>query len=262
MTWLLVAAAHGESWWTRNNGTVIGSSIAVVGILVAIAIAVSQRQPKTLDWTVQANERILTAAARGAHDIRVMVGDMELTNPRLVVLRIFNSGKREIRHDEWDEPIRVRAASGTIASWGFATSFGLTAEDFFMHTILAQHRTSLELPQVLMNPDDWIDLDLLIGGGSDTPGERPVEVESRFAGQTRRMRERYPFSLGDRRTRYWFAALSFFVAVGVGIAANYAVPRNHSNPGGAIFLIPLAILWLSVLLPPLLRRRQQRWYGR
>lgn len=75
-----------------------GLIAAIVGVLITIVIAIWQRRPKRVVYDVSANRRIITRTTyQESGALHVMYGHRQLKDPHLIVVRIANDGKVEVR---------------------------------------------------------------------------------------------------------------------------------------------------------------------
>jgi hypothetical protein len=81
----------------------IGAGIGIFGILVSLAIAYASRRPKRIDYQVTTNRRVLIPTHyEQTGKLSVYFEQTRLTDPTLLVFRVANTGKVEIRPDDFD----------------------------------------------------------------------------------------------------------------------------------------------------------------
>jgi hypothetical protein len=72
----------------------------ILGVLVTLVFAWFQRKRKTLDWELLADEPIVSAGSEYLGSTLTLEWEgSKLEHPRLISLRIFNSGNREVKRD-------------------------------------------------------------------------------------------------------------------------------------------------------------------
>jgi hypothetical protein len=94
--------------WLTQSWELIFGVLGVVGFVITVLAWVQQRQPKQLDWELLTDIRLLDP---NFHDwqLRVVSDDGQtIDDPRIVTLRIKNTGKKAISRKDFidGEPIR------------------------------------------------------------------------------------------------------------------------------------------------------------
>lgn len=184
---LIPSAILAESWWDRNQ-TLAGIIIGVAAtVIVGAVVYRMQRQKKTLDWEILTDEPINTGAVE--LDIHVTFGkDCELREPRIITVRLANTGKSEIRPGDFDGPIIIRTAPWLTIK----TASTIRTARTMRHTPSCRwDKNKCSIESVLFNRDDWIDVQLLLDSAENIDDDSSpvalddVDVESVIAGQTR-----------------------------------------------------------------------------
>lgn len=205
-----------EAWWNEHSGiiTLIGTCVGVVAIVITFIVYLIQRDKKTLDWRILANEPILNAGAqRMTHSIKIVIDDgLEVQRPRFVRVRLENTGRREIRPDDFDGPAFIVVPGAyTIRSVALVA----LRDGIRTPPELQNHGRNCSVSPALFNRGDWVDVQLLLDqvavGDSDV---NEIFVNSVIAGQTRKGKR---LDLPATRMKPWMPAL------GVGIAQLIAV---------------------------------------
>ena len=153
--------------------TTYGFVLAVIGILVTIIIAIRQRRPKRVVYDVLVNRRIIartTYQATGA--LAVIYGDRHLKDPHLVVIRVANGGKVEIRPEDWEEPLSLNTSAEIIDSG----VVGASSKDL-QPEITSGEGHEVCLSKDLLNQGEWYDVQMLLDGSGGVSG-----VSARIAG--------------------------------------------------------------------------------
>lgn len=174
------------AWIAEHWEFSVGTALAVIGIVIAVVTAFYQRQPKQLDYQVMSDIRILSHEARDLREqLGVTYGGMTLTDPRIVVVRIWNTGKKSVLATDFagGVPITIsyeRNPPKHVKVIG--ASDGLSADEVGV----LEHRPDSGTVQVipnLINRNEWFDIQLL----SDcSHGE--IAATTRFADQKGPMR--------------------------------------------------------------------------
>jgi hypothetical protein len=159
-------------------GVNLGIASLVVGIgaiLIAVGIAILQRRPKRMVYDLSTNRRIVTRTTYQTSGVlRVMYGERKLEDPHLVVVRLANDGKVEVRPEDWQKPFTLNTESEIIDSDVVGTSSeGINA------SIMGREPYKIYCNKMLMNRDEWFDVQILIDG----PGGIS-DASARIAGAT------------------------------------------------------------------------------
>lgn len=184
----------------------------VIGAAVAVVIYLKNRKPKRLQYEIATDQPVLTESrhARWA-DLSVRLGDKELRHPRVVTVRIANTGKVEAKADDFEKLFRVRsqgrdeiaAAAIVFKAKDEDEPRQLEPEEFSAATVAA--------PKTLLNPGDWLEYRLLLDGDTG-----PVRVTAHVAG--------FSFKPGQafrRRLRFMEFEYGTIVAVIVGLVSVF-----------------------------------------
>jgi hypothetical protein len=162
----------------ENTAAWAGVILTALGIVVAIGIYLRQRNIKRFEYqTLTSRELMVDTKIGGDKELRVSYGEREANDPRLTLLKLLNSGRVEIRSDDFEQPIRVVASPK--ASIVFTEVVGTNPDDLHPIITIVNERT-LELKPLLLNAKDWVELQLLVDGDPT-----PLELSGRIAGVQR-----------------------------------------------------------------------------
>ena len=190
--------------------TVGGFLLAAIGILVTIAIAIRQRRPKRVVYEVLTNRQIIARTAyQTTGALAITYGDRNLKDPHLIVIRIANGGKVEIRPDDWEEPLSLGSDSEIIDSG----VVGQSSKDL-QPEIAGAESHQIWLSKILLNQGEWYDVQMLIDG---TDG---VSVSARIAGarlEAKRTR------VGTNSIRTWLRHFSSLSSTPIALPSITAV---------------------------------------
>jgi hypothetical protein len=241
------------SWLSDHWEFVVGTAVAILGIVVGIAIALWQRQPKTLDYEVVNKLPILSPNANLAWEtpsapLVVLYGDQKIKDPFLLTVRVRNTGKRAIEAGDYADPI-------TVTCTGSRPFDGFINQVFPQELRVADDPRSLAqlaaLRPPLLNPGDWFELQFLTDGD---PAE--ITVRSRFKDQARSMQE--IGSVDSPSGILMWTALSIMI---LGLWLLIAFPNASGSVQWGLVLMPyvgsamLGFLWIRASL---WRRRRAR----
>ena len=211
------------TWLSNYWQFLFATVLAVIGIGVSVYLALRDRERKTLDFHVASDVHLLSAHARRlGSSLRLEFAGLEVVDPRILTIRIRNSGTRAIVSDDYETPICIEYEKNPpidVSVVACAPDSGLSnlKEDPEVRPASAH---VAYLPS-LMNAGEWFDVQLL----SDGPhGE--IRVTARFANQDRPMRDLADslalLSFG-RGTIFGVAALVVVAGVVVAVTSDNAV---------------------------------------
>jgi hypothetical protein len=173
-----VSANSGNaSFWHANGVTlVVGVVTLVLGGLIAALVSRHYRTRKTLDWVMLGDVPIMPMRDKLAQ-LEVRYRDVVLTQPRLVTIRLINTGNVEIRPEDYSSGRNVTflAKSGRIV---VAVGIDLKGPS---KCVINPHDGAWELGPELLNPSDSIDVQFVLDGSP----EDALSVSARVAGASR-----------------------------------------------------------------------------
>jgi hypothetical protein len=241
----------GDSFWARNLDSIIISAVSlIVGATISWMLARRAGPPKTVDVVIKENTLILTNPATTAGErLRVTWGGEPLRYPRLIRLRLINSGRRVVRASDFDpgEALWVTVQGAVIKapdllaqSGGVVCRLPPGPDD--------QHCVGL-LPESLKRRE-WVDVQLVVDG----------EHYERLSVSARCDLSREPQVLTGEpgRTKAekvckWTTAASFLLLLLLLyiLGARYPSGRDyglrHSVPGVALLVASYATLAVMVV---------------
>jgi hypothetical protein len=161
-----------------------------IGALVATALGAwftftswqSTRRRKRLSWWVYLNETLVRHGNFGNwSDLEIRYGQETVLDPRLIIVRIRNTGKVEIRADDIEEPLSVIIGENAqiIASKLFRVRFTIPGPSNEIQPIKTDGH-SVTAPPGLINTDEGLEWRLLVNGRAEAP-----DVQGHVAGVNR-----------------------------------------------------------------------------
>ncbi|MFI2837549.1 hypothetical protein [Mycolicibacterium sp. PDY-3] len=260
--------------WIEQNGWVLDLSIGFVGIAVGALVTVltylKSRERRILDYRVENRLDIIPSATSKHTELKVTYNGVVLDQPRIMTMRIMNSGNRAVVREEFVDPISfvegeedpslVKFVEGVIVE-------GLPPEIVGDVLVEVDGRKVMRIAPKLMNPKDYFIVQLTY------EGELGWMTECRFIGQTRRMQFREkPLDL-FQITAIWVATLFvsgflFFIG-GTGTFWNKVDPSVDLSPayislGASAFTLLLGGFFASGLIHrkvyTLVNRQRRREY--
>lgn len=170
-----------ESFLERN-----GTAFQILATAIALALSglggwwlrSRSKKFKTLDFRVLSDLAILSHRPDDA-ELKVTYLDEELDNPRLVRVRLKNTGTEVIRDADVLEPI-VLTINAQVAGMSVAEQSGRIIEVFAL-TIEDFPKCRAELPIATMNPGDFVTFQMIV----DSDESPKFAVTGRIEGQTR-----------------------------------------------------------------------------
>lgn len=196
-----------------------GGILGVIGIVVTIYIAHRSRVRKTLDFEVLNNLSFLSPGVPDSHQLSVHLAEAELKEPRLVTVRVRNTGNKPVVASDYVQPICIQNKSrGLILS---ATSVDEVSEDRAGDLVIdGESARSVSVSPELLNVREHFDVQLIIDG----PAE--IACSSRFVGQTRDVKDlRSDAGIVSLLPAIFVSGGSSLLLIGLGIA-------NRANANG------------------------------
>lgn len=163
-----------------NLFSVLSLAVGALGICLGFYYFRQSRIRKTLDWKPLSNTPLLAKAAAGElPDLDVVYDGQSVRQPRIVRMRLQNTGNREVPADDFVVfPTftfnKARLLAAFVVDESSLDVYGVSE---FLFEPGAQ---GVQLDPEVLNPGDWVDLQFVIDGESEWP-----VVSCRFAGQTR-----------------------------------------------------------------------------
>ena len=149
------------SFWARNHDSIIVSAISL-----AVGAAISwwiNRRPKTLDVVIKENTLILTAPATTAGERLGVTWDGEpLRHPRLIRLRLVNTGRQVVRSSDFDEgeAFWVTVHGAVIKALDVLSRSGGVQ----CHQLRPTGDDRVGLLPKSLEPREWVDVQLVVDG--------------------------------------------------------------------------------------------------
>ena len=98
-----------------NWQTWVGPAIGLAGLILGTYTYIKSRKPKRLLYEIWTDQELVAQSpyTRWA-DLSVRFANHQLKHPRVVGVRVINTGKVEARADDFDEPIAVQSLTKQI----------------------------------------------------------------------------------------------------------------------------------------------------
>jgi hypothetical protein len=212
--------------------TILGLVLGAIGILATVIIASRQRKPKRVTYDVIANRRIITQTGyQVTKALVVTYGDRNLSDPHLIVVRVANTGKVEVRPEDWEEPLSLTTSSEIVDSGVVGTS----SKDLKVEAAPVESH-QIRFGKMLLNQGEWFDVQMLVDG----PGN-VSEASARIAGarlEQGKSAKPAPAPVSSKSRRYrrpWWrrpvilgTVLILYLVIIIG--AVFAVPPIFNKP--------------------------------
>jgi hypothetical protein len=224
---------------------IIGAVFFILGAVVQWWLG---RRRNTLDWELKIDEALVHPTVRRyTPGLSVTIDDLDLEQPRIVLLRIVNSGKDKVRADDYTRPITIEVPGAGIAD---AIVTAVSDPDVYELRSIRHDNVStadpladimnrpVSLAPQLLNEGDWIELQLLVAGVEGTP-----KVSARFAGQTRKMknvRSEYRF---EGRRAVVMTLITFAMLIGISVFTIF-VPSADRFERAFTYLVIITAAWI------------------
>ncbi|MFB9654774.1 hypothetical protein [Pseudarthrobacter oxydans] len=154
-------------------GEQIDIILGVAGLATGFIFWWLSRRPKKFGWEVLNYTSIVSRVGKGL-PLKVVYDGQDVRSPNLVMLRLGNAGKAELRAQDFDGPVRIEFKSGRLlAASVIDTSVPDISPEF------DQNENSVSFTPSLLNAGEWISFQFVTDGPLETP-----RVHARVAGQT------------------------------------------------------------------------------
>jgi len=158
----------------------IGPVIGVLGLIAGAVYFYLNRKPKRLNYYVRSSQALLAReSTQHRHKVQVLVDGKAANDPMSSVIRIENSGKVEIKADDYVEPLILDLGASKVLALSATT--GPKPWDFKLDMVvagIAPAKSELRLPPALFNEGDYVDLQIL----SDQRQPLQASLGGRLAG--------------------------------------------------------------------------------
>jgi len=224
-----------------NWQTWVGPAIGLASLIWGLIWAIMNRKPKRLEYQIHTDQEIITRSPyiRWAA-LSVQFDNRQLKHPRVVGVRVINTGKVEARADDFDEPLTVGVPSGAEIVAATITLRQRAGDKSQEIRPLRVDTQEVVAPKALINKGDWLEFRLLVDGN------KKPEVRGRIAG----------FDFAPYIPRRWMsstgrmlyasslllAVVCAFVVVNAGLEN-----KSHYNSliiGTALFSVVATMFWL------------------
>jgi hypothetical protein len=247
---LAMLPMEAKTWVEANAGWIgfVSLVITVVSLAAAFYFYFRPHRSKRLSWEYTSANRIIQVSKTGRHQlpVKVMYGEDVVENPNLIVLRIANGGRQEIRKDDFDRPITIEFRESGLLALDVIDKSTPNMNITFKVDTTAPNKVTVN--PLLLNEGDWLDLQFVTDGSIEEPS-----LQSRIAGQTGE-----PFNRPAlREKRSIIVAFGVFtLLLGFTLGGLPLTPEPSLIRGAFIFFaIPLTLLaflnLLDVLKGPL-----------
>ncbi|GAA2858291.1 hypothetical protein Acy02nite_22090 [Actinoplanes cyaneus] len=170
----MVAASN---WVSDNTSFLVGTVLGIAGIVTGAYFYIRSKQTKTLDWRVVSNNAIAAAQAARSVNMQMIWKGKHLSHPRLIVVKIANTGTEAISWQDLYEPIQISVEGGNILD---ATIVDRPTEANFLTDEAKLTDDSIAFSPRLLNSGEAFTVQLLLDAEKVS-----VEVRSRIAGLSR-----------------------------------------------------------------------------
>lgn len=138
----------------------VGVILSIAGIVVTVVFFFAQRSRKSMSCYITFNSKLFSIRREAQDKLRVFYEGKPVSNLRLLVLRIQNTGNQPILTQDFDEPIGFTFNEGINIIDG---EIGSTKPDN-LRINLTKVDKELLLSPILFNPGDYVEVNLLIDG--------------------------------------------------------------------------------------------------
>lgn len=145
----------------------------VLLLLLGVGNWFRKRRPYAVNWTELLDEGLFERKGWLTGDLKVRFFEQEVTNPRVVLIKIHNMGQQPVRSTDYAEPLAIVLNADANIVYAQAFSSSVDVNDLCEVTA-----NRINLAPSLLNPDDYIVVRALVDSSKRT---RP-KVIGRLAG--------------------------------------------------------------------------------
>jgi hypothetical protein len=149
---------------------------AFLGTLVNWIFYRKAEKPKQLAWTRISGNLIISATEDQREDLSVVYRGRSVNNPYIMIIRITNVGKQEIREADFTEPISIDFGTAELLANDVIGKSNPKLKGRF--AVDTSEPNLVKFTPELLNRDEWVEFQFVTDG---VPGQ-PI-VDTRFAGQ-------------------------------------------------------------------------------
>lgn len=221
----------------------LGPLIGLFGLAAGFIYFKLNKTRKTLDWLPVSHIRLLTPRTpEGISDLlEVSYGGELLTEPRVVNVRIKNTGNKEIKGDEFTtfptfEFKRCRIVEAACVA---ESSPGVYSPS--LH-VFSEDEPSIVTDPELLNSGDWYEMQFVVDG----PKEWPT-LTARFAGQTKPVRKGGDDARISQVRKLALGAMATGIAIFVTALLAFRSPEKSADlERWQSYVILMGVMFISV----------------
>jgi hypothetical protein len=162
-----------------HNPEFLGIAFAILGIVASIITSLliysNQKSTREISWSIVSDTPVLSVNKELADDLQVLFHDHPISDARLVVLRLSNTGNVPILREDFDGAIRFEFGNETkILSAELISTEPAQLKDKVPFKVDAEN---ISLGPLLLNSKDTIIFKVLVAGYQGN-----VNADARIAG--------------------------------------------------------------------------------
>jgi len=263
---------HAVSFFSRNSDNIyIAVIFLVLGIVPTWLIAkqVAKRTPpnKALDVVILVNSAILTTKVKGTQRLQVLWDGGALAEPRLVILRVVNTGATAINMQEFEqaqddqgrllydkekrpvyERVRIDVTGGAViasAEVAARSSDGVGYCDIVLSE-KENMRATARLQFASLQKKEWIEIQLILDGpAADISAAARCDLA---LGRPRVLPPPTFPGTGPGSHRWWWTLLTISIASGFALILLALVQGTVIKNTGPVFWGPLVAFIASMFI--------------
>lgn len=174
-----------------------GSLVGVVGVVTGFLFYWWSRRPKKFGWQIM-NQTPILSTGSGHLPLKVVFDGQDVSSPYITQVRLGNTGKIELKADDFDGPVRISFNNSVILQ---VRNSGRSSEAINPALSKPASSKSISFTPTLLNQGEWIEYQLIMDGELETP-----EIYARVAGHGSASVD----SLAQRTKRLEAAGLGMF----------------------------------------------------
>jgi hypothetical protein len=223
-------------WLGEQFGNVVG----VLALVTGFWFYWLSRKPKRFGWELISKTRIISKSSRDL-PLTVEYDGLPVESPNIVVVRVGNTGKAELRAQDFDGPVRLEFARSILMSASVSKKLD---ESITVDFVRADD--SISFTPTLLNAGEWIEFQFVTNGDLEAPS-----IHARVAGQDGRVLD------VDKRKRAWepWAVVGLLIAT----MSPFGASQFLGEEGIGIGLLVAAAGFLLFIIAKTQQRLRPAW---
>lgn len=218
----VISVARDGTWQS------IGALLAAIGIVVAFWIYHKQSH-KSLSYAVLSQPLVTVSTKEIIGRVQVLLDGRPIDSPRLLLLKIENTGELAIEAKDFDHPLTV-TVNGEIINCYVINASSNSLRECVKFKLVEDRQ--LKFDNMLLNSGDWFEVQILASNMMDN--KLPLSLQARIVGVNDVRWKAYATATQDYSVLNWavyiVALIVFMVLTAFILSRSQAITYIESNP--------------------------------